>query len=68
MVSYLGLDGMDLVPLAVAEPELEVWHEHRHYGAPSVVHGEGHRAVDHLQDHEVLSSLDGENDAGGVPN
>ena len=58
---------MDLVPLSVTKPVLEVGLEHRHYGSSTVVHSERHCAVDHLQDHEILPSLDGEDDASGIP-
>ena len=64
---YLCLNRMDLVPLAVAKPELIVRLEDGHDGSPAVVHRECHGAVHHLEDHEVLPALDGENDASGVP-
>ena len=64
---YLCLNRMDLVPLAVAKPELVVGLEDGHDGSPAVVHGERHGAVHHLEDHEILPALDGENDASGVP-
>ena len=57
---------MYLVPLSVTKPELVVGLEHRHNGSPAVVHCERHGAVHHLQDHEILPSLDGEDDASGI--
>ena len=64
---YLSLNRMDLVPLAIAKPELVVRLEDGHDRSPAVVHRERHGAVHHLEDHEILPSLDGEDDTGGVP-
>ena len=64
---YPCFDCMDLMPLTVTKFELVVWLKHCHNGSPSIVHSECHSAVNHLHDHEILPSLDGEDDAGGIP-
>ena len=63
----LGLDSMDLMPLAVTELELVVGSEGGHDGAATIVHLELDGAVHHVEEQVVTAALDSGQDASQVP-